>query len=74
MGRRAFILRFGVLQWGLPISFCVGMALYSRVFKLTIRSLFSVSFLLYFGVAFLFVGLIGGYSWGAFLWREDHEK
>ena len=72
--RLAFILRNGVLRFGLPISVCVGLALYSRVFKLTLRSLFTLSFLTYFGVAFVFVGLIGGYWWGAHLWRQDHAE
>ena len=71
--RLTFILHHGILRFGLPMSVCVALALYGGAYRLTLWGLFSPLFLIYFGIAFVCVGLIGGYSWGARLWRQDHE-
>ena len=72
--RIEFILREGVLRFGLPVSLIVAFGLYSSSHRLTWWSLLSPGFLIYFALAFVFCGIIGGYSWGAKLWRKDHEE
>jgi hypothetical protein len=72
--RTVFILREGVLRFGLPVSLIVAFGLYGSSHRLTWWSLLSPAFLIDFAIAFVCCGLIGGHSWGAQLWRKDHEE
>ena len=69
LGRRAFILRYGVLRFGLSLTFIMLVTEYVRLFGATTDGLRSAEFLLYAVIHLILLGLGSGYAFGALLWR-----
>jgi hypothetical protein len=75
-GKRDFILRYGLMRFGVTLGVVAVVTKYVEIFGLTIDGLHSTEFLLYAVIWFLGMGLGAGWMFGALFWRfaAGHEN
>jgi hypothetical protein len=68
-GRRYFIVRYGIIGWGVPTTVIGTMGLHLWRYGLVFNGPYLVAFFIHLVLAAVFVGLIGGYLWGSLYWK-----
>lgn len=68
-GKRDFILRYGVLRFGLMVGALTVLDKYVGLYGLTVDGLHSTDFLLYALIWFLSMTLGAGWVFGELFWR-----
>jgi len=73
-GRRRFVVRYGVLGWGLPTAL-IGASLFNGMGQgFTWSSLTSRAALVHLLIWIIVVGVMGGYLWGHVYWTTAERN